>query len=343
MPFLETKGARLYYEAAGEGSEVLVFAHGLFFDNRMWERQMDQFSSRYRCIAFDFRGQGKSKALSGGYDMDTLARDAIELIESLESGPVHFIGLSMGGYVGMRVAARRPDLVRSLILMATSAEPESMLNYPRYYGLVAAALTVGISVLKPTVFPVLFSDAFLRDPNKRAVRRDILKWFGQNRRWGISMSAYSVLSRLSISDELVQISAPTLVLCGEKDVATPPSKSISLARKIKRAELVMISEAGHMINLEVPERVNEEIERFLSELREKQAEELAMKIKLGIVPEPEVPLIAEDTDAVPNETGINIGDPMTESHNVIVGETTATEVSTSQAESASEIVSPTVG
>jgi len=292
MPFCEVNGARIYYEMAGEGAETIVFAHGLFFDNRMWERQMEEFSARYRCIAFDFRGQGKSQVTSGGYDMDTLARDAIGLIEELGEGPVHFVGLSMGAYVGLRIAARKPSLIRSLVLIGASAEPESMLNYPRYYGLVAASLTIGLLVLIPAVFPVLFSEPFLQDPKKRALRREIVRIFRANRRWGISMAAYGVLSRLSIADELGAINAPTLLLTGELDAATPPSKSVSLARRIKRAELVTLPQAGHMLPYEVPEQVNHEIGQFFIRQKERLAEEMARKVALGLAEAPEASEVA---------------------------------------------------
>src|SRR5262249_59370825 len=87
---------------------------------------------RFRCVAFDFRGQGQSEVTESGYDLETLTADAIELIEKLRLAPAHFVGLSMGGMIGMRLAARRPELVRSLALLETSADPEPEENVPKY-------------------------------------------------------------------------------------------------------------------------------------------------------------------------------------------------------------------
>ena len=71
----------------------------------MWRFQVAAFRDRFRCVAWDHRGQGRSELTEGGYDMDTLADDAAALIAQLGIAPVHFVGLSMGGFVGMRLAA----------------------------------------------------------------------------------------------------------------------------------------------------------------------------------------------------------------------------------------------
>ena len=79
---------------------------------------------RSHCVAFDFRGQGQSEVTRSGYDMETLYEDAVALIEQLGCAPCHFLGLSMGGFLGLRLAAWHPELLRSLILLETSADPE---------------------------------------------------------------------------------------------------------------------------------------------------------------------------------------------------------------------------
>jgi len=90
----------------------------------MFAAQVAEFSKQYRVIAYDHRGQGNSE-VKGPYDMDTVALDAVELIRSLVGGPVHFIGLSMGGFVGIRLAARHPELIKSLALLETCANNPS--------------------------------------------------------------------------------------------------------------------------------------------------------------------------------------------------------------------------
>ncbi len=105
---MHINGVDIHYEVSGTGSETIVFAHGLLCNTRLFDGQVAALKGRYRCLTFDFRGQGQSEVTKTGYDMDTLAEDAAELIRTLGAAPCHFAGLSMGGLVAMRLAARQP-------------------------------------------------------------------------------------------------------------------------------------------------------------------------------------------------------------------------------------------
>ncbi len=126
----------------------MVFGHGLLFSGDMFEPQIERLRSSFRCVTIDWRGQGKTPATPDGYDMDTLSLDAAAVIESLDVGPVHYVGLSMGGFVGMRLAARRPDLIRSLTLLDTSAGPEDPEKVKQYRLLASIYRWVGIKPLR---------------------------------------------------------------------------------------------------------------------------------------------------------------------------------------------------
>ena len=112
MAVMEINGARIYYEESGAGPETLVFSHGLLMSGEMFSEQVKAFSGRYRCVSYDHRGQSRSEVTDSGYDMDSLTEDAATLIRRLDCGPCHFAGLSMGGFVGMRLAIRYPELIR---------------------------------------------------------------------------------------------------------------------------------------------------------------------------------------------------------------------------------------
>src|SRR5690349_639574 len=124
MPHLKINGVNYYYEEHGSGKETIVFSHGLLWSGAMFAKQVAALKSRYRVITYDHRGQGQTEVTQGGYDMDTLTGDAVELIKALNAAPCHFAGLSMGGFVAMRLAIRHPELLKSVILMETSADPE---------------------------------------------------------------------------------------------------------------------------------------------------------------------------------------------------------------------------
>src|SRR5262252_2943933 len=157
MPILELNGARIYCEDSGGPEAPVVFAHGLLWSCRLFDAQVKALQDRFRCVAFDFRGQGQSEVTDSGYDFETLTADAIELIEKLRLAPVHFVGLSMGGMIGMRLAARRSDLVRSLALLETSADPEPEENVPKYRRLNPVARWLGLALVADQVMPLVFA------------------------------------------------------------------------------------------------------------------------------------------------------------------------------------------
>ena len=117
MPYILINEVNYYYEETGSGDETIIFSHGLLWSGHMFHKQVNYFKDKYRIITYDHRGQGKTEATADGYDMDNLYEDAVVLIEKLEGKPVIFAGLSMGGFVGMRLAARKPELIKKLILM----------------------------------------------------------------------------------------------------------------------------------------------------------------------------------------------------------------------------------
>ena len=124
MPHLNVNGTDLFYQVEGEGQETVVFAHGLLFSSEMFRSQIDHFKKKFKCVSIDFKGQGKSGVSKDGYDMDTLSEETLEILNHLNVEKFHFAGLSMGGFVGMRLALKIPDRLRSLTLMNTTCEDE---------------------------------------------------------------------------------------------------------------------------------------------------------------------------------------------------------------------------
>ncbi|HSU17615.1 alpha/beta fold hydrolase [Longimicrobium sp.] len=269
MPNITVNGASLWYDEHGSGAETIVFAHGLLWDGRMFDAQVAALKHRYRCITFDFRGQGRSAVAAGGYDMDTLADDAAELIEKLGAKPCHFVGLSMGGFVGMRLAARRPELIRSLVLMETSAEPEPPESASRYrmLGAIVRVLgKMGMRMVMPRVMRIMFGGRFLDDPTREAERQLWRERGMANHRVGITRALRGVIDRKPVLAELDRIACPTLVMVGDEDVATVPEKAERIRGAIRGARLVIIPGAGHTSSVEEPLFVNRVLTEFLARM-----------------------------------------------------------------------------
>lgn len=265
---IDVNGTTLYYEDTGPGStgETIAFSHGLLWSTELFAPQIAALRGRYRCIAWDHRGQGQSAAdpHRQTIDMELVWKDAVALLEALGTGPVHFAGLSMGGFVGMRLAARRPDLVRSLILIETSADPEPPENVPRYRLLTRVVRLAGPRVVRGKVAPIMLGKTILTDPSRRAEVSRYTALMSQRR--DIWRAVNGVIDRAGIHDELPRISAPTLVIVGDEDVATTPAKAERIVAAVRGASLAHIPRAGHSSTLEQPAAVNAEIERFLASL-----------------------------------------------------------------------------
>jgi pimeloyl-ACP methyl ester carboxylesterase len=266
MPIIRVNGAALYYEEHGTGPETIVFAHGLLWSCRMFDAQVALFQERYRCVAFDFRGQGQSEVTRSGYDMETLYEDAVALIEQLGCAPCHFLGLSMGGFIGLRLAARHPELLRSLILLETSADPEPSEHVAKYRQLTFVARWFGLGLVVDRVMPVMFGRTFLSDPACALKRREWRRHMSGNHRLGITRATTGVITRKGIESEIDRIRVPTLILVGDEDVAVPPVHSQRLHERIAGSRLQIIPRAGHTSTVEEPAAVNGAITNFLGNL-----------------------------------------------------------------------------
>lgn len=260
MPYINCNTASLHYIDEGGGSETIVFSHGLLMSSEMFRAQIEHFKSQFRCIAYDHRGQGQSEVTESGYDMDSLYLDAAALIENLQTGPVHFVGLSMGGFIGMRLAARKPNLLKSLTLLDTSADREP--NTVKYKVL---NIIFGLAGSKPIInkiMPIMFGKTFLEDPNRADERlywqQHILKL-----KKSITRSVNGVVNRNDVYIELKDITVPTLIIVGDEDVATVPEKAKRIHKQINGSVLEIIEGAGHSSSIEQPERVNKILETFL--------------------------------------------------------------------------------
>lgn len=266
MPSIRVNGARIHYEEAGSGSETIVFSHGLLMNGTMFADQVGALSEGYRCIAYDHRGQARSEITASGYDMDTLAADAAALIRELNAAPCHFVGLSMGGFVGMRLGIRHPELLRSLVLMDTSADPEPEQNRAPYKRMAFVGRWLGFRPVIGRLMPIMFGQTFLNDPARASVREHWRQHLMALDRRGTSRAAHGVIDREGVHDQLGRITTPTLVLVGDEDVATVPAKAERMHAAIAGSQLAVIPGAGHSASIEQPAAVTAALESFLHQL-----------------------------------------------------------------------------
>ncbi|HET8891404.1 MAG TPA: alpha/beta hydrolase [Candidatus Angelobacter sp.] len=264
MPTIKVNGVNLFYKESGSGPETIIFSHGLLMDHTMFEPQRAAFEKQYRVIAYDHRAQGQSEDIGRGYDMSTIADDATMLIRTLKAAPCHFVGLSMGGFAGMRVAAHHPELIRTLTLMNTTGDREKLSNRIRYNLLAQMVKIVGPGPFTPIAVKELFGRSTRRSAEKRAM---LDTWTAKLRARprNIAPSLQAVMNRRQFrADEMAAIRCPTLIIAGEDDTAQPPRNSQSLAAGIRGARMICIPGAGHSSSLEQPEAVIAAMQEFFA-------------------------------------------------------------------------------
>ncbi|MGW0036824.1 alpha/beta fold hydrolase [Gordonia sp. NPDC003376] len=264
MHTVEVGSRRLAFTDVGpRDAPAIMFGPGLFFGGWMFDPQIEALSSRYRCVTVEWRGQA-IVAHDGDVSMDSLTDDVVDLIEALEIGPVHWVGLSMGGFVGLRLGARHPDLVRSLTLMNTTDQPlRDRKQIMAFRQLAYGQYVLSAGKIVDLAKSVMFGPTFLRDPASAVVLAKWAESLRSRNRSGARRAALAVATRRSVADETPTITAPTLVISGTDDTAIGADETRSLAERIAGARLVVLERCGHISSLERPDAVTDLLRDFV--------------------------------------------------------------------------------
>lgn len=262
---VRVNGTVYSYSDRGDGP-VVVFAHGLFVDNTIFDAQVTVLESAYRCISFDMPGHGQTGYRKAGWTLDDIANDLALLIKEQSLGPVAFVGQSQGGMVGIRLAARRPQLVSRLVLIGTSARPEGPERLGDWHTLRNTILT-GSERERDAAFAVVQkrvnSPAWLDDKPALATKERAIML--SHDRVGVTLALdAAVIEREDTQALLANITAPTLVICGADDRATPVALSREIASAIPGAQIDILPGVGHHPPLEAPHEVAASLRQFLA-------------------------------------------------------------------------------
>jgi 3-oxoadipate enol-lactonase len=259
MKKINIGGADLEYADRGSGPSVL-FLHAFPLSLRMWDEQ-ESLASRYRIVRFDARGFGLSDVGDAMLTMARIADDAAVLVDRLRLGPVILVGCSMGGYAALSFAQKHPSLLRGLVLVDTRAAADTREARKGRGDLAAKVMKEGAKAALDAFLPRLVGET------TRASRADVIAkvkdMILHTSPQGISDGLHGLATRQDSTPLLREISAPTLVICGEEDGITPRPDAEILQRGIKDAELVMIPKCGHLPSMEAPVAFNEALSAFL--------------------------------------------------------------------------------
>ena len=256
MPTLPVLGADLHYLDSGDGPETVVLGHGYLMTSELWDRLVPPLvGAGFRVVRPDWRGQGRSETTAGGYDPWDLAADTLALLDALGVDRFHYVGHSMGGYVGWRLALRAPGRVASLVQIGTTAQAEGAAALREYGVLLWALRLLGYGAVLGKVMPILYGPDFLADPDRQQDVDEQRRRVRSNSRVGVHRAGRGIFDRDDVSGQLAQVRAPTLVVTGEHDRPHPPTQARADAERLPDAEFVMIENVGHTPPVEAPERV----------------------------------------------------------------------------------------
>ena len=254
--FLELNGRRVSYLQAGSGSASTLLIHGSGVSARYWVHQLRGVGSALPVVAVDLPGHGESDPMQAMSVEDYSAVVAL-FVEALGKRPMIVVGHSLGGAIAITLAASRPDLVRGLVILSSCAKlpwregpGERLLGY--LPGPLRAILF--FSMARKILFAPGASGGALRLGIRelRACRPDTIR------------NDLRAARAMDVSQEAAGLGVPVLILCGSRDQVTPPASSQRLTELIRGSRLQILDGAGHMVLLEVPERVTDAIVRFAS-------------------------------------------------------------------------------
>ena len=261
MTLIAANGTELFTDLTGpDGAPVIVFSNSIGATLEMWDAQASALAHRYRVLRYDTRGHGRSPVTDAPISIETLADDLAGLLDALGIRRAHVVGLSMGGMTAQALAARRPDLVHGLVLMATSA------YLPQGWGERAALVRAqGMGAIVDAVMARWFTPGFTQSSP------GVVGQF-RERFLGIDPRGYALccaaIGAMDLRAGDATIAAPTLIIAGADDVATPPAMSEDMRGRIPGAELVVLPRAAHILAAEHPDRVNRHLTAFLDGLDE---------------------------------------------------------------------------
>ena len=239
---VEVDGAPIYHDVVGQG-DPLVLLHGGMATNATWGAQIDGLSTTFKVFAPERAGHGHTPDRPGPFTYESMTRETIAYLEALELGPVHLLGWSDGGMIGLRTAAERPDLVRTLSISGAGFSSEGYVP-----GSLEAFIALPADDPEMAIFADMYGEASPDGPEHFSV-----VWEKVRTMWA---------EPFDWSDLLSQVCAPTLVIVGDDDFVTV-GHAEATATGVAHGQLAVVPGASHLVPMEKPVIFNELVRSFI--------------------------------------------------------------------------------
>lgn len=240
---------RLNHEITGaEDAPVVLLGSSLGVTHQMWAPQLEALAERFRVVAFDHRGHGGSEAPPGPYSIDDLGGDVVDLLNELGVEQASYVGISLGGAVGLWLAENAPDRFHRFALLCPPAYPAAGAQV--WTDRAAQVRAEGTQAVAEGVLGRWFLPDF--DPDQIApLREALLKTSAEG-----YAACCEALAAMDLRDKLGEITAPVLLVTAEADTSIPPETVVPLAAQIPGAHLEIIQNAAHLVTYSHPEVIN---------------------------------------------------------------------------------------
>jgi len=262
MPYAEINGITIYYEIHGNGEPVVLIG-GLGSQIQSWATQVPIYSKRYKVVTFDNRGAGRSDKPQTSYSTRDMASDTAGLMAELSIESAHIVGKSMGGMIGQWLAVDNPRKVRSLVMGCSSASRDEVGNQILDMGR-EIATKMGTKAVWLMALYLGYTREYIEE-NLAAIKM-AMEGMPETRE---ALDGYLGQSNAcqghNTVDVLNKISAPTLVMLGERDLIASPERSKELADLIPNSELHIFEGVGHGFWRERQNQVDDLVLTFLGD------------------------------------------------------------------------------
>lgn len=256
------KGLEFNYVHHGVGP-TLVLLHGYPLNWRMWEPQVTGLNDVCHVLAMDLRGFGASQSTDGDFSIADLADDVHALVHHLGHDRFVLGGCSMGGYVAMAYAARYPEDLRGLVLVATHLGADTPEKRAERLKTAENANAFTPAAVAKTMTPLMVSPETAKQ--RPELLATISAWMAGTPPLTIAGALRAMADRPDRTETLRSYTGPALVVAGDQDQAMPPDAADKLMAALPHATRVRVPGAGHLINLERPEVVNAALRTFMGQ------------------------------------------------------------------------------
>jgi 3-oxoadipate enol-lactonase len=260
MPIIKADdGCPIYVEVEGDDdAPALMLSNSLGTNLHMWDEQAGDFAEHFRLIRYDRRGHGQSGVPAGPYSMERFGKDVIAVLDALEIERTNWCGLSMGGMVGQWLGANAPDRVEKLVLSNTNFYYADKGPWQDRIKFVSEK---GLDALVDANMQRWFTEDFRSKAPQTMAR---MKGMFVATKVPGYIGCCEAIRDMDFRASNPSIGAPTMVVVGTKDPATPPSAGEAIAKQIAGAKLVSL-DAAHISNMEQPQAYTEAVLDFLLE------------------------------------------------------------------------------